>query len=193
MRTRRIALLPGLLALLFLSGCAGLWPETAEPPRKLDFGPHADDASEPAIDFPVRLARVHAPSWLEQEEIYYRDLSSQPNRLASYGRHVWLAAVPELLGEEVDGMLAARSDSRSGATGRLELRLTRFEQVLEDEDEAHVRAHMTAVLERDGERHKQVFTVREEVAADVTGAREGLPKAGRALVGQLGDWLAEQG
>lgn len=191
MKPRHVLATAGLLTMFLLGGCAGLWPEGAEPPRMVDFGPEADYGSEPPLQRPVRLARVHAPSWLEGNEIHYRDLSRQPHLLSSYGRHVWLAAPTELLGEEIDALLEARAaDDRAGA--RLEIRLTRFEQVIEDQENAHVRARMTAVLERDGERRRQVFTEQRAVTPDISGAREGLPQAGRALVRQLGDWLAEE-
>ncbi len=186
-------LLPALvLGLAMTTGCTGLWPEAPESPRKIDFGPAKDYPSEPAFGAQVRLARVGAPSWLQEEEIHYRRMGNDPHLLESYGRHVWLAPPGELLAERVDDMIDARSVDHGGETARLELRLRRFEQVIDEDEDAYVIASFKAVLEHGGERRSRVFSERLETSADIRGARTGLPELAEELVRELGDWLAEE-
>ena len=181
-----------LAGALLLSGCGGLLPEPAEPPRTIDFGPAAERADAADSLRPIELARVDAPRWLGGEAIHYRRVDTDPTTLRQYARHVWAAPPAELLRAEVERMLQANGARDGSPEARLELRLTRFEQVLTGAGEAHVEARMRARLVRrdDGRVHQRELGVRIDATPDVDGAVTALPRAAHQLVDELGAWLA---
>ncbi len=194
MRTARSLILLPALGLL-LVGCASLLPEPAPAPSMVDFGPADAATDREPIPYGIDVARIDAPRWLNDTDILYRQTHRSPNRIERYAHHVWAAPPPELLAEQADRMLDARGAKSQAPEYRLELRLTRFEQVFTAADAAHVDARMTATLrdltgENPNSRH--TLEARIDTRPDVEGAIAGLPQAANQLVDELGTWLARE-
>lgn len=194
MRTARsLILLPALC--LLLAACGSLLPAPAPAPSMIDFGPGDEPADGDTIPRGVTLARVDAPRWLNDTGILYRQTHRSPNQVERYAHHVWAAPPPELLAEQVERMLDAPGVKSQPPEYRLELRLTRFEQVFTAADEAHIDARMTATLHhRAGEQssRRQTLQARIDARPGVDGAVAGLPRAAHQLVHDLGEWLARE-
>lgn len=188
---RRLTLLI-ITGALVLGGCAGLLPEPAPAPAEVDFGPATEIGDAAALQAPVTLTRMQAPSWLQGTAIHYRDSVHAPNVLERYAHHIWAAPPAELLGEQIEAMLHARAPATNGAPARLELRLTRFEHVLTEDDQAHADARLTARLySPGGELQREAnFRTRVDITPDINGAIKGLPTAARQLTSELGEWLS---
>ena len=194
MRTARSLILLPALGLL-LVGCASLLPEPAPAPSMVDFGPNDEEVDIAPITHGVTLVRVDAPRWLTDRGILYRQTHHSPNQLERYAHHVWAAPPPELFADQVEHMLTARGAKSQPRAYRLELRLTRFEQVFTAADDAHIDARMTATLHHgagEPSGRLQTLQVRVETQPTVDGAVTGLPQAARQLVHELGEWLAEE-
>lgn len=191
MRTLRSTIVVPALSLLLI-GCTSLLPEPAPPPSTIDFGPGDGFATMEPLAHGVVLTRVDAPRWLDDTAIPYRQIHRSPNEVKRYAHHVWAAPPPELLAERVDLMLDARGASTQPHPYRLEMRLTRFEQVFTATDEAYIDARMTASLHPpsgDGAHARHTLRVRIDAEPDVGGAIAGLPQAANRLVRELGEWL----
>ena len=190
MRTRLSILI--IIASLTLAGCAGLLPEPAPPPAEVDFGPATETTEAEPLPTAVTLTRVQAPSWMQGTAIHYRDADRAPNLLERYANHIWAAPPADLLAEQVEAMLHARAPATNGQRARLELRLTRFEHVLTENNQAHADARVTARLySPDGRLQREAdFRTRVDITPDVNGAIEGLPTAAGQLTSELGEWLS---
>ncbi len=183
-----------LLAASLISGCGGLLPEPAESPRVIDLGPGSDPNDDAEAIAAITLARVDAPRWLDDTAIHYRRLDHDPNTLERYAQHVWAAPPAELIAAEAEAMLRARGGRDGPPQARLELRLTRFEQVFESAEAAYVDARVSAVLipRGNGATRQREFRARLDTRADVDGAVDALPRAAHEIIGDMGDWLARE-
>lgn len=176
------------LTALLLAGCTGLISEPREPDRLHDLGPvDAPRADAPAL----RIDRIHAPTWLDSDRIYYRQLDTDPTRLRPYARNRWIATPAELLGERLSAAFPDPGE-RGGLTLRGEL--VTFEQRFEDEDSSETVLRMRAALVRNGQTvDRRTFTLRETAPAGVSGAIAAFARAADELEAALAEWAAEAG
>lgn len=177
-----------VLAALLLGGCAGLISEPREPDHLHDLGP----VDERRADAPaLRIERIHAPTWLDTDRIYYRQMEADPTRLRHYAQNRWIATPAELIGERLSTAFPDPGE-RGGLTLRGEL--VTFEQRFEDEDTSEAVLRMRAVLARDGRTLDQrSFAFREPARTGVSGAVSAFARAAEDLEAALAEWAAEVG
>lgn len=189
---RRHALrLPAVLLSLWISGCASLLPAPQPAPSRFDLGPWpATELVAPELAG-VSLKSLQAPSWLQIEQIAYRQLHVRPEALRHYAVHAWVAAPAELLRFRLEQLLAA--DAESARPWRLEVELLRFEQVFLSADDAEATIMLRASLRKRGDDAiaQRSFRAATAVSADVDGAIEGLPKVADTALRELVAWAAD--
>ena len=188
-------LVPGLLLALLLSACT-LLPESPPRPVQHDLGPPpaAIDADSGVPE--LVLGSLQTPTWLRSSAVHYRRADLDDTGLHAYSRRQWVAPPAELLDQRLAQRLApVLVNEYEGAALRLDLRLERFEQVFEREEQADVVVRVRASLREtaEGGRHwQEVFEIRQaSPGADGPGAVRGLAEASERLLEQLVVWLAE--
>jgi len=176
---------------LGLGGCSTLLPEPEPAPNRFDLGPFLEPGPINAGLAGLRLKSLRAPSWLNVEQIRYRQLHRRPEAVQHYAAHVWNAPPPEMLAVRLEQMLAVDGD----ATERwhLEVEILSFEQVFTSASDARASILLRAALsQRGGDRVQQrSFSAKVPVTADVDGAIEGLPKVADRVLRELLVWAAE--
>jgi len=183
-------MIAGMLVATALAGCNVL-PEPAPLPARHDFGPPTTSAKE-SPSLPVTLSTVTAPSWLDSSAILYRR-GAASTRLQSYGRNQWAAPPAELLRNGLEARLAAGSGPTPDPRYALELRLLRFEQVLDGNDSRVVLSIEVVLRDRDSRRlvARRLFQDEQPVAADIGGAVQGLAGAANGALDAIVRWTKQ--
>lgn len=186
---------PRLLAVLlslWLGGCSGLLPEPEAPPSRFDLGPLPAPSLTDADLAGVGLEHLSAASWLDGQQIPYRQLHRRPEAVQHYAAHAWIAPPSEMLEVRLEQMLAGDGDATE--RWRLEVDLLSFEQVFTSADEAHAAIKLRATLrQRGGEDRirQRTFSAETPVSANVDGAIEGLPQVADRVLWDLLAWVSE--
>lgn len=183
------------IALSGLAACSSLLPPSPPAPLKHDFGLVSSDWSlgRDATADRVQLARISMPDWLDNANIHYRALRSDPTGLRVYARNRWAASPARLM-----AACLARSGIRGtgGPATRLTLSLyiSDFEQVITAPEKAHLNVLVDAWLRNPANGHliaHRRFVDQQAVPANVTGAVEGLARAGNRQCRTITVWTSK--
>lgn len=179
-----------VLSALALGGCSGLLPPPQPGPSRFDLGPLPEPGMIDSGLGGIGLQRLTAASWLNVEQIPYRQLHQRPEAVRHYAAHAWIAPPAEMLEVRLRQLLAADGDGRE--RWRLEVEVLSFEQVFTSATEARASIMLRATLrQRSGDRVQQrSFRVTAPVSADVDGAIEGLPTVADRALQELVAWAA---
>lgn len=180
-----------VLLSLWLAGCAGLLPQPQAGPSRFDLGPLPEPGQSDRGVAGIGLQRLSAASWLNVEQIPYRQLHRRPQALQHYAAHAWIAPPAEMIEVRLQQMLAAEGDASE--RWRLEVDVLSFEQVFTSASEAQASIMLRATLrQRGGDSVQQrSFSATAPVSADVDGAIDGLPKVADRALRELVAWAAD--
>ena len=169
-----------------------------------DFGLDAP-GSRSSIRLPGTLAiePIHAPSWFDGSEIFYRLAYRDPTRRDAYSQSHWVGPPEELLAQrlrqKLDTAFEGGVADREGAVASdflLRVELGEFSQVFDTPDSSRavvrVRASLIDVKHRRLLAKKEFDAERTAPTPDAAGAVHGLRAAGDAALDALIDWLGAQ-
>lgn len=195
MSARPLALIPLLMLIALLGGCADLLPNRRPPPpTPHDLGWLPPPRLMMLGEIPV-LA-VEAPPWLNDPAVRYRRSGAGTTALQSYADDYWVASPRELVLDRLQQAVLASSQT-GPATGnpryRLEVRLLRFEQ-----EQGLVKSEavvgLQAVLKEPRSRRQFIAPAIEGRVTTSTGpeaAVRGLGEATDEALRQLLTWIAQ--
>ncbi len=185
----------GVALLMLLAGCSSLLPPGPPPPHRHDFGPPTTgwQMARPAMPPGIVISAIQTPEWLDNANIHYRSVPTDPTGVNAYARNVWVDSPAHLMRACLE---------RHGINGRqhresrfaLSLSISDFEQIITAPDQAHVDVRITASL-RDLSNGQLVashhFLDHHPVTPDVKGAVRGLAKAGSDQCRNILDWIGK--
>lgn len=190
-----------MLIWLPLAGCA----TTATPQRYYTLSVDAPAVKQPKVRFPalsVRVERVAASAWLQDQRMCYRLLYNNPAAVAYYRDSRWSAPVPEMLSQFVQdsvagsGVWRAVIGPRDTARAALDIRIRLLELCQNFRSPQHSTAVFDAlvtVVRNDTGAvvaQHEFNQQRPAPTADAAGGVEAERAATAAFAKALVDWLA---
>lgn len=189
-----------LAAMLALAGCALPLPDKPVRPAAWDLGPPPPLATPAVPGVVLALDPVDAPAAIDTSAILYRLLYADGSqRPRPYAQARWSMAPPQLIGQRLRAMLAARHPVLEPGTGlaamQVRVELDEFDQVFRQPDasEGVVRLRVTVVAPaRQGRLLGQrSFETRAPAPSpDVAGGAQALRTATDAALNEVVDWIA---
>ncbi len=197
-----------VLLAVVIGGAVGcrILPERPPPAKRYDFGGEPLTAKGFA-GLPIHLVLDHvvAPLWLDTQQIQYRSLYEEPERLHAYAQSQWVASPATLLRYRFSQILfrvrSATPTPQKEPTYQIHIELDSFEQVFGQPDQAHAVIRLRAVLvdpRRQLPVARRYFTVRRSSPPNAKGAVEALKALTDRVILQVLQWTkqaspAEQG
>lgn len=189
--------------LLMLAGCAKFASRQTFPRHytlAASSSP-AHESTQPASRMALHLARINAPPWLQDTELYYRLDYSHDDRIAAYAQSDWVAPPAGLLEPLIRNAIAGGAGWRivtgPGDTAKadfnLDIRLDDFSQVFTSPRQSHGVLDATATLvdNRNGNAaaQKHFHFQASAPSANAAGGVKALNRVALQFSAALAQWL----